>query len=39
MPKALVFVAAMLSGMWLYRITTPGKPAAGGADPRPAAQS
>jgi len=38
MPKALVFVAAMLAGMWLYRITTPAKAAAGGTETRPAAQ-
>ncbi len=40
MPKALIFVIAMLGGMWLYRITTPMTAAAAGrTDPRPAAQS
>ena len=34
MPKALVFVAAMLFGMWLYKITAPANAAAGGANPR-----
>jgi uncharacterized membrane protein YedE/YeeE len=32
MPKALAFVAAMLAGMWLYRITMPAEAAASGTD-------
>ena len=37
MPKALAFVAAMLAGMWLYRITMPMETAAGEAHRRPVA--
>ena len=38
MPKALAFVAAMLAGMWLYRITMPAETAAGRTDRLPAAR-
>ena len=38
MPKALAFVAAMLAGMWLYRITMPAETAAGGTDRLPVAR-
>ena len=38
MPKALVFVAAMLAGMWLYRITMRAEAAAGATDRPPAAR-